>query len=86
MQSLRCLREGNTSLNHTRTDRPGPTDEDEVAAAIELGREGMTKTELGRLVIAARREFLLAERRFLDRDELEREMAERRGVSPDHEA
>lgn len=38
-------------------------------------------TELGRLLLAARREFFAAEGRFLNREELALELAERRGVS-----
>lgn len=38
------------------------------------------RTELGRLILAARREFLAANGRFLAREELERELAERRGA------
>lgn len=39
------------------------------------------RTELGRLILAARREFLAANGRFLTREELEQELAERRGGS-----
>lgn len=38
-------------------------------------------TELGRLLLAARREFFAAEGRFLTREELDLERAERQGVS-----
>lgn len=37
------------------------------------------RTEFERLVLAARREFLAANGRFLTREELEQELAERRG-------
>jgi hypothetical protein len=49
---------------------------EEVSA---LGPAGSPQTELGRLLLAARREFVAAEGRFLDRDELDCELAERRG-------
>lgn len=38
-------------------------------------------TELGQLLLAARREYFAAEGRFLNREELAQELAERRGVS-----
>lgn len=43
------------------------------------GLERVRHTEFGRLLIAARREFLEAEGQFLSREELEQEIAERRG-------
>ena len=38
-------------------------------------------TDLARLLLAARREFLAAEGQFLDGHEFDRELAERRGVA-----
>ena len=52
---------------------------DEIEEAITLGRNGSPQTEFDRLLIAARREFFAAEGRFPSRDELAREVAERRG-------
>jgi hypothetical protein len=46
---------------------------------IYLGLGRSPKTELGQLLLAARREFFAREGRFLDRDEIERELHERRG-------
>ena len=55
-------------------------------AEATVGLEQIRHTEVGRLLIAARREFLEAEGHFLSREELEREIAERRGgVSWDDE-
>lgn len=51
----------------------------EAEEAINLRLTGSPRTELGRLLLAARREFVAVEGRFLDRDELDRELAERRG-------
>lgn len=39
------------------------------------------RSELGRMILAARREFLAANGRFLTQKELEQELAERRGGS-----
>ena len=41
--------------------------------------EYVPRTELGRLALAARREYLAAGGRLLSREEIEREVAERRG-------
>lgn len=71
----------NTAEPNTTIVAPGNV-EDEAAR----GLEDVCHTELGRLLIAARREFLEAEGRFLTSEELEREIAERRGgVSWDDE-
>jgi hypothetical protein len=51
----------------------------EAEEAITLGLDEASLTEFGRLLIAARREFFAAEGRFLSREEIEREVAERRG-------
>ncbi len=59
-----------------RLTAPPPTDLDAEAAR---GLEEVRHTELGKLLIAARREFLEAEGHFLTLEELEREIAERRG-------
>ncbi|MBA3416819.1 MAG: hypothetical protein H0U10_16485 [Chloroflexia bacterium] len=59
-----------------RLTAPPPTDLDAAAAR---GLEDVRHTELGKLLIAARREFLEAEGHFLTPEELEREIAERRG-------
>jgi hypothetical protein len=48
-------------------------------AAIDVGSSNARRTELGRLLVAARREYLAAEGHFLDRRELARELRERRG-------
>jgi hypothetical protein len=53
----------------------------EAEDAINLGESEPPPTELDRLLLAARREFFAAEGRFLNRDELARELAERRGGS-----
>ena len=50
---------------------------------VDLGY--VPRTELGRLALAARREFLAANGRFLTRVELEREIAERRGGTHLHD-
>ena len=52
---------------------------DETEEAISLGQRRTPRTDLGQLLLAARREFFAAEGRFLDRDELATEIAERRG-------
>ena len=58
----------------------------DLEAEAARGLEEVRHTELGRLLIAARREFLEAEGRFLTPEDLEREVAERRGgVSWDDE-
>jgi hypothetical protein len=51
----------------------------EPVESVDPGLGRPPRTELGRLLLAARREFLESEGRFLDRDEFERELAERRG-------
>jgi hypothetical protein len=72
-------------VRHIQPNEPAPTDGghssamDEAEMAIDLGQDGSPRTELGRLLLAARREFVAAEGRFLNRDELDRELAERRG-------
>lgn len=70
-------------MRHIKTHEPAPIGGgpamDEAEEAIDLGQDGAPRTELGRLLLAARREFAAAEGRFLDRDELDRELAERRG-------
>lgn len=58
---------------------------EEAEEAITLGMRGEPPNELVRLLIAARREFFAANGRFLDDDELEREIAERRGGVADYE-
>lgn len=65
-----------------RPEQIDPTDTgtgegDTFWKTADLGCE--PKTELGRFALAARREFLAANGRFLTREELEREIAERRG-------
>jgi hypothetical protein len=45
---------------------------------VDLGIGNPPRSELAGLLVAARREFLAAEGHFLDRDELARELAERR--------
>lgn len=57
------------------------SDVDEIEEAITLGLGRSPQTELERLIVAARREFFAAEGRFLNQDELAREVAERRGGS-----
>lgn len=55
-------------------------DEDEAARIerlVDIGYE--PRTELGRAVIAARREYFAAGGRPLSREEINREVAERRG-------
>jgi hypothetical protein len=59
------------------TDREHAKSRDSEEIYLGLGRA--PKTELGRLLLAARREFFAREGRFLDRDEIEREVRERRG-------
>ena len=51
----------------------------EIEEAIDLGLGSVPLTEFDRLLLAARREYFAAEGRFLDRDELDRELAARRG-------
>lgn len=58
------------------TDNRATSDLEE---AIDLGLGRLPLTEFDRLLLAARREYLAAEGRFLDRDELDRELAGRRG-------
>ena len=74
---------GALAVRHPNVETPAPTHAvltpDEAEEAITLGLADAPKTELGRLLIAARREFFAREGRFLNRDELEREVAERRG-------
>jgi hypothetical protein len=41
--------------------------------------EYVARTKLGQLAMAARREYVASGRRLLDRDDLEREVRERRG-------
>jgi hypothetical protein len=50
-----------------------------TAGEHEVGPGRVPTTELGRLALAARRESLAHNRRFLRREELERAVAERRG-------
>lgn len=57
---------------------PGLLESDE-ASGVWTGSP--PETELKRLLLAARREFFAAEGRFLSREELAQELAERRGVS-----
>lgn len=52
---------------------------EDLAAAAEVGFDRVPRTPLGRSLMAARREFLAANGRFLTDEELEREIAERRG-------
>lgn len=40
------------------------------------------KTKLGRLALAARREYVVGGSHLLDRDEIRREVSERQGESP----
>jgi hypothetical protein len=54
--------------------QPTTTDEEDCE-----GLEHVVRTELGRLALAARREYLAAGGRLLDWDDLEREVRERRG-------
>ena len=79
-------------MRHIKINEPAPIGEGHAPAmgeaeeAIDLGQDGSPRTELGRLLLAARREFVVAEGQFLNRDELDRELAERRGgVSADGE-
>ncbi len=51
----------------------------DLEAEAAVGLERVRHTEFGRLLIAARREFLEAEGQFLSREELEQEIAKRRG-------
>lgn len=53
--------------------------EDWAAEASAVGLDHAPRTELGRLLLGARREFLAVNGRCLSREELERELAERRG-------
>ena len=70
-------------MRHIKTHEPAPIGEgsamDKAEQTIDLGQDGSPRTELGRLLLAARREFVAAEGRFLNRDALDRELAERRG-------
>ena len=77
-------------MRHIKTHEPAPIGGgpamNEAEEAIDLGRPGSPRTELGRLLMAARREFVAVEGRFLNRIELDRELAERRGgASTDRE-
>lgn len=58
----------------TAGEHQGDTRRDDAA---EL--EYVPQSELGRLAIAARREYLAGGGRLLNRDEIQREVAERRG-------
>lgn len=51
-------------------------------ACVDLDLGITPRTELGRLLLAARRAYFEAEGRFLTREELERELAELRGDDP----
>lgn len=51
---------------------------DELTAAMEVGFTTIPRTPVGPALLAARREFLAANGRFLTQEELEREIAERR--------
>ncbi|MBA2596834.1 MAG: hypothetical protein H0V00_09450 [Chloroflexia bacterium] len=70
-------------MRHIKTHEPAPTRgapaKDDAEQVMDLGQGGSPRTELGWLLLAARREFVAAEGQFLDRDELGRELAERRG-------
>lgn len=74
---------GASTVRQSTVKDPAPSGaeltSDEVEEAITLGIKGEPSNELVRLMIAARREFFAANGRFLDDDELEREVAERRG-------
>jgi hypothetical protein len=63
-----------------RPIEPAVDGTDDRADEIDLGvpRDG-SRSELLRALGAARREFLAANGRFLTREELEQELAERRG-------
>ena len=52
---------------------------DDLMSAAQVGFHRVPRTSLGRALLAARREFLASEGRFLGWEELEREIAERRG-------
>ena len=70
-------------MRHIKNHEPAPIGGgpamNQPEQTIDLGPVGSPQTELGRLLLAARREFVAAEGRFLNRDELDRELAERRG-------
>ena len=55
------------------------TPEARAAAAAAVGFDRVPHTPLGRKLLAARLEFLRTNGRFLTDEELEREIAERRG-------
>ena len=64
------------STTRQQTIATTPGDEAEARA---VGLDRAPRTELGQLIVAARRAFLDSHGRFLTREELEREIAERRG-------
>lgn len=77
-------------MHQSKTHEPASIDGglgmNEAEEAIDLEQADSPRMELGGLLLAARREFVGAEGRFLDRGELARELAERRGgVSVDGE-
>lgn len=54
-------------------------DVDDAQGADTATLDYVPRTELGQLALAARREYIAAGGSFLSRDEIEREVAERRG-------
>jgi hypothetical protein len=57
---------------------------DDLAVAREVGFDRVPRTELGRALLEARRQILASGQGFLSWEELEREIAERRGgAAPD---
>ncbi|MGH8573787.1 MAG: hypothetical protein ACREX8_14615, partial [Gammaproteobacteria bacterium] len=74
---------GASAVRHPKVQEPAPTGAgpaiDVFEEAIALDQDDAPQTELARLLLAARREYLAIEGRFLDGHELDRELAERRG-------
>jgi hypothetical protein len=72
-------------VRHPKVQEPAPTGArpaiDEFEEAIAFDSDDAPMTDLARLLLAARREFLAAEGQFLDGHEFDRELAERRGVA-----
>lgn len=65
----------------TKTSTPAPAQQDreDVDLEYQLDLGEASNTEFGRLIIAARREYFAAGGHVLSDEELEREIAERRG-------
>jgi hypothetical protein len=78
------MRQTKTHHHHASVDRRSTNTEAEERVDPGFGRP--PRTELGWLVLAARRAYLEREGRLLTRDELERELAELKGeVASDDE-